>query len=229
VTVTCVLPVHNGARFLAEALDSVLDQEGVPGLGVVVVDDGSTDSTPEILEGYAGRIRVIRQDNAGVAAARNRGLAEVSTEFVAFQDADDVWLPGKLRKQLDCFEENPALDLCVGLVQNFWMDEVAHERALFEGTEFAAPVAAYGPPLLVARASAFERVGLFDPDLEVGEDNDWFLRAREAGLVEHVVPELLLRRRRHRGSLTRSDPASRDALLRNMKASLDRRRSGGSD
>lgn len=229
MTVTCVLPVYNGARFLAEALDSVLEQEGVPELDVVVVDDGSTDNTPEILKGYGDRVRVVRQENAGVAAARNRGLAEVSGEFVAFQDADDLWMPGKLRVQLDCFAKNPDIDLCVGLVQNFWMDEVAHERALFEGTDFAAPMAAFGPPLLVARASAFERVGLFDTDLEVGEDNDWFLRAREAGLVEHVVPELLLRRRRHLDSLTRSDPASREALLRNMKASLDRRRSGGGD
>lgn len=229
MSVTCILPVYNGERFLEEALDSVLDQEGADDLEVLVVDDGSTDATPEILEGYGDRIRVLRQDNAGVAAARNRGLAEVSTDFVAFQDADDIWMPGKLRKQLDCFEENPELDLCVGHVQNFWMDEVAHERALFEGTEFAAPTPAYGPPLLLARASAFERVGPFDTELKVGEDNDWFLRAREAGLVEHVVPEVILRRRRHRDSLTRSDPASREALLRNMKASLDRRRSRGGD
>ncbi len=229
MSVTCILPVHNGARFLAEALDSVLEQEGVPDLDVVVVDDGSTDDTPAVLEGYGDRIRVLRQENAGVAAARNAGLAEASADFVAFQDADDIWMPGKLRTQLDCFEENPDLDLCVGFVQNFWMDEVAHERALFEGTDFAAPTAAYGPPLLVARASAFERVGGFDPDLVVGEDNDWFIRAREAGLVEHVVPEVILRRRRHRGSLTRSDPASREALLRNMKASLDRRRARGGD
>ena len=229
MTVTCILPVYNGERFLAEALDSVLEQEGVPDLDVVVVDDGSTDRTPEILAGYGDRIRVVRQENAGVAAARNTGLAAAGGEFVAFQDADDIWMPGKLRMQLDCFEADPTLDLCVGHVQNFWMDEVAHERALFEGTDFAAPTAAYGPPLLVARASAFERVGLFDTDLVVGEDNDWFLRAREAGLVEHVVPEVILRRRRHRGSLTHTDPAARETLLRNMKASLDRRRARGGD
>lgn len=227
MSVTCIVPVFNGARFLADALESVLDQE-IEDLDVVVVDDGSTDETPDVLAGFGDRIRVVRQDNAGVAVARNRGLEEVRSDFVAFQDCDDLWTPGRLTHQLAAFLDRPGLDLCLGMIQNFWMPEVAAEGRGYQGTRFAEPVPGYSLTTLLARRSAFERVGGFDPSLRVGEDNDWFLRARDAGLTEHVVPEIVSRRRLHRDNLTRKDLASREALLRNMKASLDRRRSGGS-
>lgn len=226
MNVTCVVPVHDGERFLAEALNSVLDQD-VEGLDVVVVDDGSTDDTPAVLATFRDRIRVIRQDNAGVAAARNRGLDEVDSEFVAFQDADDLWMPGKLRRQLDAFRSDPALELCVGKVQNFWMPELADEEAAYRGSRFASEAPGYLLQCALVRRSVFDRIGRFDPSLRVGEDNDWFLRARDAGVKEHLIDEVLVRRRLHGGNLTRSDLASREAILRNMKASLERRRSGG--
>lgn len=228
MTVTCVLPVYNGARFLGEALHSVLDQ-GVDGLRVIVVDDGSTDATPHVLAGFGDRIRVVRQENAGVAAARNRGLAEVDSEFVAFQDADDLWCAGKLRRQLDAFRADPDLQLVVGRVQNFWMPELAHEEAAFRGSRFASEAPGYLLQCALARRSVFDRVGRFDPSLRVGEDNDWFLRVRDAGVRAYLVPEVLVRRRLHAGNLTREDLASREAILRNMKASLDRRRAGAGD
>ncbi len=227
MSVTCILPVYNGERFLAEALDSVLGQN-VPSLEVLVVDDGSTDGTAAILDQFGSKIRVISQDNRGVSAARNRGLDEVDSEFVAFQDCDDLWMPGKLTRQLAALEERPELDLCLGLVQNFWMQELAAEERAYRGSRFAAPAPGHLLQVLVARRTAFDRVGRFDMGLDVGEDNDWFLRARDAGLVEEMIPDVLVRRRLHRNNLTRNDLASRDALLANMKASLDRRRSGGS-
>lgn len=227
MSVTCILPVYNGERFLAEALDSVLDQN-VSDLEVLVVDDGSTDCTAAILDRYGPKIRVVRQENLGVSPARNRGLDEAGSEYIAFQDCDDLWMPGKLARQLAAFEERPELDLCLGMVQNFWMDELAAEERAYRGSSFAAPAPGYLLQALVARRSAFERVGRFDTTLGVGEDNDWFLRARDAGLVEEMIPDVLVRRRLHLNNLTRDDLASRDAILANMKASLDRRRSGGS-
>lgn len=225
--VTCILPVYDGERFLAEALDSVLDQN-VPDLDVVVVDDGSTDGTAAILEGFGSRLRVVRQENGGVSAARNRGLDEARGEFIAFQDCDDVWMPGKLAKQLAALRERPELDLSLGLVQNFWMDELKAEETAYKGSRFSEPAPGYLLQALVARRSAFDRVGRFDTSLGVGEDNDWFLRARDGGLTEEVIPEVLVGRRLHLENLTRKDLASREAILRNMKASLDRRRSGDS-
>jgi glycosyltransferase involved in cell wall biosynthesis len=226
MSVTCILPVYNGERFLAEALESVLDQN-VPDLDVLVVDDGSTDGTPAVLERFGSRIRVVRQENAGVSAARNRGLDEARGPFIAFQDCDDLWMPGKLERQLAALRQRPELDLCLGLVQNFWMDELAAEETAYRGSRFAEPAPGYLLQAMVARRSVFDRVGRFDTSLGVGEDNDWFLRVRDAGLADEVLPEVLVRRRLHLGNLTRKDLASREAILRNMKASLDRRRSGG--
>lgn len=222
-SVTCILPVYNGERFLREAIESVLDQ-CQPDLDLLVVDDGSVDGTHAILREFDGRLRVIRQEHAGVAAARNVGLEAARGDFIAFQDADDVWMSGKLDRQLVHFARHPEVDLCLGMVQNFWMDELAAEEAAFQGRRFATAVPGFLLACVLARRSAFETVGRFDTALRTGEDTEWFLRAREARLVEGFVPELLVRRRLHRGNLTRSDLASRDALLASMKASLDRRR-----
>jgi glycosyltransferase involved in cell wall biosynthesis len=221
--ITCIIPVYNGERFLGEALESVLDQQ-YPDLEVIVVDDGSTDDTPEILARFRKRIRVLRQDHSGVAAARNLAMTVAEGDYIAFQDADDIWMPGKLAVQSECFRTRPELEICVGLIENFWMDEVAEEEEGYRGRKFAGILPGYSLVCLLARKDVFDRVGLFDPSLRVGSDNDWFLRARDVGVVEEVVPQLLVRRRLHTGNLTRSDLANRDQLIRNMKASLDRRR-----
>lgn len=226
--VTCILPVHDGERFLAEAVDTVLDQ-GHPDLELLVVNDGSTDGTPEILQGYGDRIRVLDQEHSGCAAARNLGLEEARGELIAFQDADDLWLPGKLAAQEARFEADPDLELCTGLVQNFWMEEVAGEGEAYAGHRFSEPVPGFLLAAILARRSLFERVGRFDPQLRRGSDTDWFLRARDADVVEETVPRLVAKRRLHAGNLTRDDLASRDTLLRSMKASLDRRRSAGKE
>jgi glycosyltransferase involved in cell wall biosynthesis len=227
VSITCVIPVFNGARYLGEALDSVIAQD-VADLEIVVVDDGSTDDTAAVLETYRDRVRVVRQDNRGPAAARNRGVEEASGEFLCFHDADDLWVPERLRRQLAVFDERPETDLCLGMVQNFWMPEVEAEARAYAGTPFSRPAPGFIFPTLVTRRDTWDRVGAIDPSLRAGEDNDWFLRARDAGLVEYVLPDVVLRRRLHANNLTRRDLASREALLRNMKASLDRRRAGGS-
>jgi hypothetical protein len=108
------------------------------------------------------------------------------------------------------------------------MEELAEEAAAYKDHRFSKPIPGYSLVCMLARRSLFERVGGFDPSLRVGSDNDWFLRARDAEAVEEVLPELLVRRRLHARNLTRPDLAGRDTLLRNVKASLDRRRHGGS-
>jgi glycosyltransferase involved in cell wall biosynthesis len=223
MTITCIVPVYNGERFLAEALTSVLDQ-GHPDLEVLVVNDGSTDGTLDVLAGFEDRVRVLHQEHLGCAAARNLGLREARGELIAFQDADDLWMPGKMERQEARFETRPELELCVGVVQNFWMEEVATEGHAYAGHRFSEPIPGFLLSALVARRSLFHRVGEFDTDLWRGSDTDWFLRAREAGAVEEALPHLLAKRRLHLGNLTRGDLASRDSLLLSMKKSLDRRR-----
>lgn len=103
--VSAVVPVHNGERFLAAALDSVLFQDYEP-LEVIVVDDGSTDRSAEVASSRP--VRLLRQENAGMAAARNAGIAHASGELVAFIDADDEWLPEAVARQAAVLAKEPS-------------------------------------------------------------------------------------------------------------------------
>lgn len=199
--VTCVIPVFNGERYLAEALDSVLAQTHSQ-VEIVVVDDGSTDGTPDVLAGYGDVIRSLRQVNAGPAAARNRGIAEARGEYLAFLDADDLWAPAKTETQLRRFAHNAGLSVCTSLMQNFWTD-LAAEEAQLKHTETARPQP--GPTqTLIVRRDAFDRVGLFDPALRHRDAHDWIVRARTAGAQFEQVDEVLVRRRLHANNLSRS-------------------------
>jgi glycosyltransferase involved in cell wall biosynthesis len=109
--ISVVISVYNGEEFLADAISSVLAQTGVE-LELIVVDDGSTDGTPAVARSFTDpRVTVLRQDNRGVAGARNAGIARAHGEFIAFLDADDVWLPDKLRRQMELFAGDPELGL----------------------------------------------------------------------------------------------------------------------
>ena len=124
-TVSVVIPTYNRGPLIAATLDSALHQTRAP-LEVIVVDDGSTDGTPDWIEAhYGARVRLIRQSNGGAARARNFGLAETRGEFIAFLDHDDLWLPQKLSLQLEAMESNAR----VGVVYSSWVavDETGQE------------------------------------------------------------------------------------------------------
>ena len=223
--VTCVVPVHDGERFLGEALDSVLEQTYEP-LEIVVVDDGSTDGTREVAAGYGEEIRYLHQENAGPSAARNRGVEASRGELIAFLDADDLWVPEKTATQVRTLRERPELAFCVGHIQNFFMPERQEDAEEHGDHPYHQRRPGYSPCTLLARRSVFEDVGGFDPDLRHGEDTDWFIRAFASGCEHEVLPELLVHRRLHGENATLREPPSRLRLLRLLKAQLDRRRSG---
>jgi glycosyltransferase involved in cell wall biosynthesis len=224
--VTCIVPVHNGARYLGEALESILAQTYRP-LDVIVVDDGSTDATPTVAAHYVPPARYVRQAHAGVASARNRGLNEARGDYVAFLDADDRWHPEKLARQMARFAARPELDLSVTGGQNFWMPGLAEVDERSRDPRYTEPWPGYGSPVtLLARRAVFDRVGPFDTRFTVSEDRDWFIRAAEIGLVSELLTEVLVYRRLHGANL--SDPitpaVAAQVHLRLAKASLDRRR-----
>jgi glycosyltransferase involved in cell wall biosynthesis len=220
--ISCIVPVFNGARYIAEALESILNQTYRP-LEVIVVDDGSTDHTPAVMRGYGDRIRSIRQDNGGPAAARNRGLSEATGDFVAFLDADDLWHPEKLERQSACFRARPELDLCFTHVQNFWIPELENEKTRLGNHRFTKPLPGYATQALLARRAIFDRVGGFNSGLRVVDDTDWFLRAFEKGAVVEILLDVLVQRRLHHGNLTRSALAHEE-LMCLLKNSIDRKR-----
>jgi len=222
--VSCIVPVFNGERYVAQALRSVLDQTaGAP--EIIVVDDGSTDATADVVRRFDGRVRYFRQPNSGPTRARNFGLSVASGRFLAFLDADDLWCPDKLGRQLEVFARDPRLDYCGTAVENF-ADTPA--EATLSGR--AATVAGWSVISLLARRKAFDRVGPFRPEFAHAADTDWFLRATELGLAGSLIPEALVRRR------LRADSRSQEHVRRSqreylelVKAHLDRKRARGSE
>jgi glycosyltransferase involved in cell wall biosynthesis len=222
--ISCIIPVYNGERYLGEAIDSILAQTSRP-LEIIVVDDGSTDGTAEVAAGYGDRLSYVRQNNAGPAAARNLGLNLAQGEFVAFLDADDLWHPEKLRRQMARFQARPELDYCVGYVQNFWIPELQAEAEKYRGHRISEPMPGYVTGTLLARCVVFEMLGLFDPALDHGDSTEWFLRAVERGAMTELLPDLLLYRRLHPNNRSRARAAnSREEYLKLLKSALDRKR-----
>jgi glycosyltransferase involved in cell wall biosynthesis len=207
--ISVIIPTYNRDNFIVDAIKSVLIQ-GVDHMEIIVVDDGSTDCTQDVLKPYMNAIRYICQDNRGVSAARNCGVRESHGELLAFLDSDDLWLPGKLKAQIykvscddvlsfegvewfvDREEDRPFLKECEnvewprhnpdGYVEDPVLD-VAEGRYLHLGT-------------LLCRKSAFLKVGFFDENLCLGEDEDWFSRA-SLMMRFHYIPDPFLKRRFH--------------------------------
>lgn len=224
--VSCVVPVYNGERFLAEAIDSILAQTHRP-IEVLVVDDGSTDASREVGGRYGDPVRLVCQETAGPAGTRNRGVHEAAGEFLAFLDADDLWHPEKLARQLARFRARPDLQYCVTHAQLFWIDQLAAEAQQFQGHPRAAPTPGYATTTLLARRSCFDRVGVFNTRLWFGDATDWFVRAQELELPMELLPDVLTYHRMHERNLTRRrSDESRAEFLAIVKASLDRRRNG---
>ena len=208
-SLSAVIPVFNGARFIGEAVDSALRQEQVTP-EVVVVDDGSTDETPAILRGYGDRIRVVRQENRGLSAARNAGILASRGDCVAFLDADDTWEAAKSRKQLELLAASPEIGLvsCDGHAID---PEGTRSGRLLAPESLSVPFGAALERLFLAnyilvsgamvRRSILEEVGTFEESLDSVEDYDLWLRiARVSGIA--VLPEPLMCYRRWPGQMS---------------------------
>jgi glycosyltransferase involved in cell wall biosynthesis len=222
--VSVVLPVFNGERFLAAAIESVLAQTHEP-LELLVVNDGSTDASGTIARSFA-RVRYLEQQNAGVAAARNAGVATSSGEFVAFIDQDDVWLPGKISAQLAVMVADPSIDWCVACQRRF-LDPSASRPAWIPAELLDAPVTGPDPSTVFVRRSAFDRVGMYDASYCLASDVDWAFRASEAGLRQAVVEEALVLRRVHDANNSRFVQSNHAEIRRIAMASIRRRREAG--
>ncbi len=229
--VSVVIPAFNSERFLGQALASVLAQTYAP-VETIVVDDGSSDGTVEVARAHPG-ITLIEQENSGPSAARNRGFAASSGEFVAFHDSDDEMTPDKLDVQVGYLLENPAVG-CVLAEQELIVEEGAELPFWVEGTKVETVMPPRPPELedepmvhpmtMVVRRETFERIGEFDESMRAAEDFDWMLRAAEEKIGIARLSEILLRRRVHPDSLTQNAAASRAGLFRAFKARIERHR-----
>jgi glycosyltransferase involved in cell wall biosynthesis len=198
-TVSVVIPTYNYGRFIGEAIESALAQT-VAASEIVVVDDGSTDNTESVVRAFGQRVQYVRQENAGVCAARNRGVAESVGDYVAFLDADDTWEPSKLEMQIARF----ALDSSIGLVhcgtrefdgstgETIRINVCGGEDGLAENLLLWQEPGMPGPggTIMLSR-KAFEAVGGFDTRMKCGEDWDFCYRVAREFRVGFVAEPLV--------------------------------------
>jgi glycosyltransferase involved in cell wall biosynthesis len=202
-TTSVVLAVRNGERFLAQALESIL-QQSYPPTELIVVDGGSTDRSAEIAASYDA-VTVIQQSRDGLAQAWNQGVEASSGELIGFLDSDDHWLPGKQEAQVTLLEERPEL---AGVVA--W---ARHELA-----PGADPPPGFRPELLDAdrpgpmpgtllvRREVFDQIGYFDEDYQLAMDVDWLARVKDSGLELPTMDRTVLVKRVHPSNLSHSRP-----------------------
>jgi len=178
--VSVIIPTYNRAHLLHRAVDSVLCQTHAH-LELLVVDDGSTDNTAQVLAGYGSSIRVITQANAGVSAARNTGIRESLGGFVALLDSDDTWTPDKVGRQVDFFKANPDALICQ--TEEIWIRNGKRVNPMKKhkkpsGDIFTASLnlCLVSPSAVMMRKSLFDLKGYFNEDFTVCEDYDLWLR-----------------------------------------------------
>lgn len=221
--VSVILIVRNGAAYIAQALESVYQSQLQPN-EILVVDGGSTDDTPAIAAQFP-LVRILRQNSQGIANAYNEGIEQARGEFLAFISHDDLWLPDKLYRQIAYLQAHPEVSCTLTMVEHF-LEPGTSPPPGFRLELLERPYPGWIMETLVARRAAFDRVGGFDPIFPVGEDTDWFARARDAGVVPVVLPEVLVRKRVHGDNSSLKEPHINPLLLLALRRSIERKRTG---
>jgi len=205
--VSVVIPTYNRGWIIQEAIDSVLNQN-FKAFEIIVVDDGSTDNTWDVLFSYRNRIKVLRQENKGVSAARNRGIASSSGTYIAFLDSDDLWLSGKLETQFEFFKNNPNALICQ--TEELWVRNgkrvnpgKRHKKVSGFFFEKSLELCMVSPSAVMVRRDLFNTCGLFDESLPACEDYDMWLRINSKYPIYFIDMPLIVKRGGHRDQLSR--------------------------
>jgi len=194
-----VIPTYNRAHFLHEALESVWSQS-LTSYEVLVIDDGSTDNTEQVLERWRDRIRIFKGQHEGVAAARNTGVVNARGRYIAFLDSDDTWLPHKLERQAALLEAEPEIGLLYGQMWSYHVDDPSNVRLDPYVVARSFDELLNGPnsvttSTVVVRRECFQAVGLFDPSIKASSDYELWLRIARQFRVEFINEPLAVYRR----------------------------------
>lgn len=220
--ISVVIPTYNRANYLKQALESVRKQT-CPPHELIVVDDGSTDDTPELVRAFPDCV-MIRQSNEGLASAQNRGIAASTGDLIAFLDHDDLWPKNRLEIVANCFKLHPQIGYILGLEMMFL--EPGCKPAPYANPDWLkTPQEASNTAVLVARRSLFKQVGLFNTEYALGADTEWLLRAKQMNIPMIRIPEILTHKRVHGANLSNQPAEQRKTVIaRIARESVLRRR-----
>jgi glycosyltransferase involved in cell wall biosynthesis len=225
--VSVIIPTYNSARYLPAALASVVAQDYRP-LEVIVVDDGSTDNTADCVAEFFRHTGLpgeyVYQPNQGPAVARNRGLTVARGGWIAFLDADDLWLPDKTTRQMQVLSEYPQAGAAWGNASTFAGDLSPDASP---AVRTSSPQPRYMLQSMLFRRTALDKVGCFDPKLRLGGDVDWLMRAMEQEVSLVIHWDLVVYYRRHAHNLTHDTYLTNHAVPGLLHLSLQRRRAQG--
>ena len=216
-----IIPLFNNASYIAEAIQSIIDQ-AYPGITIIVVDDGSTDGGEKIAANFA-EVKLVKQAPKGAGAARNLGVKHAESEFLAFLDADDRWLNGSLKPRMDLLLSEPKNSMIFGGMSYFYSPELRPEEYPHKPDDEAE---GYMMGTMLIRRLDFKQVGTLSEQLVVGEFIAWYGRAKAAGLTEIIYPKTVLQRRLHANNHTRKSKASNADYLQLLRSKLKAERSG---
>jgi len=217
--VSVIIPVFNGERYLAEAIESVLQQTCLP-KEIIVVDDGSEDHTAEIAQSYP-QVQYLFQVNQGAAAARNAGIDAACGDLITFLDGDDIMLPNAISKRVAHILQNPNISCLISMHQSFlepgmekpsWL----RDEELSEGQ--------FGLGHIIAKKSLFVKVGGFDPKYLTNENLEILFRAKGLDFQIDTFPEVVILRRIHTKNLSQKVALSRANMLKIARASIERQK-----
>ncbi len=223
MTVSALIPLLDGERYVGEAIESALAQTR-PCLEVIVVDNGSTDGSVDVVRGFGPPVSLHIEPNRGIGFARNAALRAANGDCIAFLDCDDIWDPRKNELQLGALEADDTLDLVFGHMRQFLdpgLDPEMAARLKIPG----APQPGLIMGSMMASRGVFDRVGPWERAWEAADGLAWLVRARALGLREKMLPEVVAQRRVHGANQSFHNHEHRHEWVRLLKESLDERRS----
>ncbi len=205
--VSVIIPTHNRANYLSKAIQSVLEQS-FTAAEIIVVDDGSTDSTTDLVRQQFPQVKLIKQDSLGVSAARNAGIKQVSGDWIAFLDSDDTWLGRKLEQQLKAVRENPELKAIH--TDEIWVRNGVRVNAMQKHRKPSGwiypeclPLCCVSPSSVLLHKEVFDHCGTFDEKLVACEDYDLWLRIFSRYPVHLCAEPLLVKQGGHADQLSK--------------------------
>lgn len=203
MSISVIIPNYNYGHYLADALDAI-EQQSYPPQEIIVIDNGSTDHSLEVLQPYKQRIQYLAlPSNLGASYARNVGATLATCEYLAFLDADDLWLPNKLEAQINILKNETKPLLVFTLVQNFYSPHMPIAYQTILKCSDAIQPGVMASTLMLSR-HLFFKIGPFNTTLMYGEFIEWYHRAHSMRIPTHIIPELFTKRRIHEGHIGKS-------------------------